>query len=89
MHEHVELQAQAATIRSHNALGRTGTLPRLFDFLLEQSLAGSHAPFYFMDKLAIIASKRGDPAAAARWHEQAWRQAPAMAGVKPAAPSQR
>lgn len=40
MHEHVELQAQAATIRAHNALGRTGTLPRLFDFLLEQSLAG-------------------------------------------------
>ena len=71
-----------------NALSDAGLLGEA-ERLLEQSLAGSHAPFYFMDKLAIIASKRGDPAAAARWHEQAWRQAPAMAGVKPAAPSQR
>ncbi|MDY6946560.1 MAG: hypothetical protein SXG53_12625 [Pseudomonadota bacterium] len=43
MHEHVELQAQAATLRAQNAFGRTGPLPRLFDFLLEQSLAG-HTP---------------------------------------------
>ncbi len=40
MHEHDELQTQAATIRAHSALGRPGTLSRLFDFLLEQSLAG-------------------------------------------------
>ncbi len=43
--------------------------------LLRAALAGSHAPFYFMHRLAAIAKKRGDPVAALRWYEQAWGQA--------------
>ncbi|MBL8267626.1 helix-turn-helix domain-containing protein [Steroidobacter sp.] len=38
-----EMQAQADTIRSSNVLGRSGLLSRLFDYLLQQSLAG-HRP---------------------------------------------
>lgn len=36
-----QLQAQAEKIRSSNALGREGPLTRLFEFLLERSLAGA------------------------------------------------
>lgn len=38
-----QMQAQADTIRSSNVLGRSGLLSRLFDYLLQQSLAG-HRP---------------------------------------------
>ena len=35
----------------------------------------SHAPFYFMHNLAAIAKRRGEPAAALDWYEQAWHGA--------------
>lgn len=43
--------------------------------LLEGELARSHSPFYFMHTLATIAKKRGDPARAIDWYEQAWNRA--------------
>ena len=43
--------------------------------LLQAELASSHAPFYFMHKLAAIAKKRGDPAGALGWYERAWDSA--------------
>jgi thioredoxin-related protein len=43
--------------------------------LLLAELDRSHAPFYFMHNLAAIAKKRGDPARAVNWYEQAWQGA--------------
>lgn len=43
--------------------------------LLVDELARSHSPFYFMHNLATIAKKRGDPARAIDWYEQAWNGA--------------
>ncbi|MES2324967.1 MAG: thioredoxin family protein [Pseudomonadota bacterium] len=45
------------------------------DRLLQDELARSHSPFYFMHNLAAIAKKRGDPVQALRWYEQAWEDA--------------
>jgi len=47
-------------------------LPDEADALLAGELGQSHAPFYFMHTLATIAKKRGDPARAIDWYEQAW-----------------
>jgi hypothetical protein len=43
--------------------------------LLLAELDRSHAPFYFMHNLAAIAKKRGDPALALGWYQQAWDRA--------------
>ncbi len=43
--------------------------------LLQDELARSHSPFYFMHNLAAIAKKRGDPELAVRWYEKAWDSA--------------
>lgn len=43
--------------------------------LLQDELARSHSPFYFMHNLATIAKKRGDPVQALRWYEKAWESA--------------
>jgi thiol-disulfide isomerase/thioredoxin len=40
--------------------------------LLTAELARSHAPFYFMHSLASLAKRRGEPAAALDWYEQAY-----------------
>ena len=39
-----ELQQQAGQLRASHALGRSSALSRLFDYLLERSLAGDAAP---------------------------------------------
>lgn len=44
------------------------------DALLEANLARSHSPYYLMSGLASNARKRGDTAAALRWHEEAYRR---------------
>lgn len=43
--------------------------------LLAAELGQSHAPFYFMQTLASIAKRRGEPGAALDWYEQAWQGA--------------
>lgn len=43
--------------------------------LLKAELAESHSPFFFMHTLAAIARRRGEPAAALDWYEQAWHGA--------------
>ncbi|MDQ2988250.1 MAG: thioredoxin family protein [Pseudomonadota bacterium] len=43
--------------------------------LLTCELAESHSPFFFMHTLAAIAKRRGEPAVALDWYEQAWRDA--------------
>ncbi|MET0856706.1 MAG: thioredoxin family protein [Telluria sp.] len=43
--------------------------------MLTAELAQSHAPFYFMHSLAAIAKRRGEPAGALDWYEQAWNGA--------------
>ncbi len=40
--------------------------------LLTAELASSHSPFYFMQNLAAIAKRRGEPGGALDWYEQAW-----------------
>lgn len=40
MDEYIDIQAQADKLRAHNVFGRTGALLRLFEFLLQESLAG-------------------------------------------------
>jgi hypothetical protein len=43
--------------------------------VLTDELARSHAPFYFMHSLATLAKRRGEPADALGWYEQAWNGA--------------
>ncbi|MES2019209.1 MAG: thioredoxin family protein [Pseudomonadota bacterium] len=43
--------------------------------LAELAHAHAHAPYFFMHTLAAIAKKRGDPAGALQWYEQAWQRA--------------
>ncbi|WLI88832.1 thioredoxin family protein [Massilia sp. R2A-15] len=43
--------------------------------LLQNELARSHSPFFFMHTLAAIAKRRGDPAGALDWYERAWQGA--------------
>jgi hypothetical protein len=43
--------------------------------LLTAELAESHSPFFFMHTLAAIAKRRGEPAVALDWYEQAWHGA--------------
>jgi len=45
------------------------------DALLKGNLAKSHSPYYLMSQLASNAKKRGDPAGALRWHEEAFARA--------------
>ena len=45
------------------------------ELLLTGALAGSHAPYYFMQTLAGLARQRGDAGAALDWHERAWHAA--------------
>jgi thioredoxin-like negative regulator of GroEL len=42
--------------------------------LLQANLANSHSPYYLMSALASNAKKRGDPAEALRWSEDAFKQ---------------
>ncbi|HEU4371871.1 MAG TPA: thioredoxin family protein [Telluria sp.] len=41
--------------------------------LLTCELPESHSPFFFMHTLAAIAKRRGEPAVALDWYEQAWQ----------------
>ena len=50
-------------------------LPDEAEALLLAELERSHSPFYFMHNLATIAKKRGDPARAIDWYDQAWNSA--------------
>ena len=43
--------------------------------LLTAELPESHSPFFFMHTLAAIAKRRGEPAVALDWYEQAWHGA--------------
>jgi hypothetical protein len=45
------------------------------DALLKGNLARSHSPYYLMSQLAANAKRRGDKAAALRWHEEAFAKA--------------
>lgn len=57
-----------------SALNDAG-LPAEAEALLQASLAGSHAPYYFMLSLASSAKRRGDLPGMLNWYEQAWRTA--------------
>jgi hypothetical protein len=54
--ESQQMQAQAEKIRSSNVLGRSGQLTRLFEYLLEQSLAGQR-PKELEIALAVFGKK--------------------------------
>jgi hypothetical protein len=57
-----------------SALNDAG-LPAEAEALLQASLAGAHAPYYFMLSLASSAKRRGDLPGMLNWYEQAWRSA--------------
>lgn len=64
-------ERQAVITGAAYMLGRAG-LWKESDALLQANLARSHSPYYLMSQLAGNAKKRGDTAAALRWHEQAF-----------------
>lgn len=64
-------ERQAVITGAAYLLGRAG-LWKESDALLQANLAKSHSPYYLMSQLAGNARKRGDHAAALRWHEQAF-----------------
>lgn len=64
-------ERQAVITGAAYLLGRAGLWSES-DALLQTNLAKSHSPYYLMSQLAGNAKKRGDTAAALRWHEQAF-----------------